>query len=598
MEIQRLVTRKTTSSYRMDMSNNVDAGRNSDQPTDVRVTDWRSILTLVVFFLTNIVVIFPFRIPLPNITVSTVHNALVKCRAIPRTSEPPRRRYLYVNYLSVPTIAVLLLLATKAIDATVLRHGIIGADGIQPINIMALFISLAYLSISLDATGLLRFLAFWVAKKGGASGPKLHFYLYLFFLTCAAVVGNDPVILSGTTFLAYLTRVLGITPPTAWIFTQFTAANMASALLISSNPTNLVLSGAFTLSFITYTSSVALPLLAAALTVYPFHSIVLFRSPGLIPTSIELPSNAVGGDRVGVDRPSTALIDKPGAVFGSILLLVTLGVLVGTSTIGVPVWQVAAPAAVMMLSHDVWRDWNHYRSDQVVAEGVRQSDRIPPTGIHLPIELGVLPLSTSRLDDGKPGQDIKPELTLSSLLLTCAHRVLGKVPGVCGICKKLPVALVPFAFLMFILVQGLASQGWVHVFAHWWGAWVNKTGVVGAAAGMTIGSGLLCNICGTNIGTTILLARVVQEWQSSMEAVPTGVQYASVYGLAIGSNYGAFTLTFSASLAGMLWRDILRQKGIHVRGWQFAGLNVGTFLVASVASGAVLIGQTLVVHGG
>lgn len=48
----------------------------------------------------------------------------------------------------------------------------------------------AYLSISLDATGLLRFLAFWVAKKGGASGRKLHFYLYLFFLTSAAVVGN------------------------------------------------------------------------------------------------------------------------------------------------------------------------------------------------------------------------------------------------------------------------------------------------------------------------------------------------------------------------------------------------------------------------
>ena len=101
-------------------------------------------------------------------------------------------------------------------------------------------------------------------------------------------------------------------------------------------------------------------------------------------------------------------------------------------------------------------------------------------------------------------------------------------------------------------------------------------------------------VCGTNIGTTILLARVVQEWRSSTSA---DIQYASVYGLAIGSNYGAFTLTFSASLAGMLWRDILRQKGIHVRGWQFAGLNVGTFLVSSVASGAVLIGQTLVVHG-
>lgn len=548
-------------------------------------------MTLVVFFLTNIVVIFPFRIPIPNFAVSAFRNALVKCRAIPSTSEPPRRQYLYVNYLSAPMIAVLLLLATRAINGTVLRHGILGTDGIQPINIMALFISLAYLSISLDATGLLRFFAFWVARKGGASGRKLHFYLYLFFLTSAAVVGNDPVILSGTTFLAYLTRVLGITSPVAWIFTQFTAANMASTLLISSNPTNLVLAGAFSLTFVTYTSSVVLPLLAAALVIYPFHSMVLFRAPGLIPTNIELSSSADEGDCVGVDRPSTALIDKTGAVFGSILLLLTLGALVGTSTIGVPVWQVAVPAAAMMLSYDMWRD---YRS---VEEG-RQSDRVTPTGVQHPIELGALTLSASRLDDdGTPEQDINVDVALSSHLLTYAQHVIGRFPGVYGVCKKLPVALVPFAFLMFILVQGLASQGWVHTFADWWGAWVNMTGVVGAAAGMTVGSGLLCNVCGTNIGTTILLARVVQEWETSMEAVSADVQYASVYGLAIGSNYGAFTLTFSASLAGMLWRDILRQKGIHVRGWQFAGVNAGTFLVASVASGAVLIGQTLVVHG-
>jgi len=369
---------------------------------------------------------------------------------------------------------------------------------------------------------------------------------------------------------------------------------MASALLISSNPTNLVLSGAFSLSFVTYTSSVALPLLAAALTVYPFHCLVLFRSPGLIPSSIELSSDTVEGDRVGVDRPSTALIDKTGAVFGSILLLVTLGALVGTSTISVPVWQIAVPAAAMMLSYDIWRD---YRSGQVVTKDVRQSDRVPPTGVQHPIELGTQALSASRLDDGNPEQDIKTNLALSSLLLAYAHHVIEKFPDVYGVCKKLPVALVPFAFLMFILVQGLASQGWVQTFANWWGSWVNMTGVVGAAAGMTIGSGLLCNVCGTNIGTTILLARVVQEWRSSMEAASADIQYASVYGLAIGSNYGAFTLTFSASLAGMLWRDILRQKGVQVRGRQFAGLNVGTFLVASMASGAVLVGQTLVVHG-
>ena len=107
-------------------------------------------------------------------------------------------------------MAVVLLLATGAINGVVLRHGILGANGIEPLSIMGLFISLvrdkssylacaprgsyrepqAYVAISLDATGLFRFLAFWVARKGGTSGPRLYFYLYLFFLVSATVVGN------------------------------------------------------------------------------------------------------------------------------------------------------------------------------------------------------------------------------------------------------------------------------------------------------------------------------------------------------------------------------------------------------------------------
>lgn len=47
-----------------------------------------------------------------------------------------------MNFLSGPMVSVLLLLAVKAINGAVLKHGIIGADGVEPINIMALFISL------------------------------------------------------------------------------------------------------------------------------------------------------------------------------------------------------------------------------------------------------------------------------------------------------------------------------------------------------------------------------------------------------------------------------------------------------------------------
>lgn len=147
-----------------------------------------------------------------------------------------------IGVSTAPLAAVLLLIAAQVIDGSILKRGILGSDGIKPIDIMALFISLAvsrrthqaeapfltfsqYISISLDATGLLRFLAFFLVSKM-RSGNKLYVGLYLLFFGFGAIVGNDPVILSGTAFLAYMTRVAGITPPTAWIFSQFSAANI------------------------------------------------------------------------------------------------------------------------------------------------------------------------------------------------------------------------------------------------------------------------------------------------------------------------------------------------------------------------------------
>lgn len=165
-----------------------------------------------------------------------------------------KRRVKLSTTLIAPPLGVILLLATRAIDGATLTRGILGADGIKPLDIMALFISLAvrakslspqnsdmnaviadavlhilkqYISISLDATGLMRFLAFLLLSKSN-SGRRLYIYLYLLFFLAGVVVGNDPVILSGTAFLAYMTRVAGIIPPTAWIFAQFSVANIGA----------------------------------------------------------------------------------------------------------------------------------------------------------------------------------------------------------------------------------------------------------------------------------------------------------------------------------------------------------------------------------
>ncbi|KAI1788320.1 hypothetical protein LXA43DRAFT_1159931 [Ganoderma leucocontextum] len=617
------------------------------------VGSWQAILTLVLFLLSNVAVISPLRVPIPPFIFDTVTHALPVLRIAP---EPDRHHHhpasrkrplIHLNFITVPLVSVLLLLATGVFDGQTLRDGILGTAGIQPLNIMALFISLAYISISLDATGLFRFLAFWVASKGGSSGRRLYTYLYVFFLVCGVVIGNDPVILSGTAFLAYFTRVAGITPPTAWIFSQFAAANMASVVLVSSNPTNLVLSGAFALSFLSYAAHVVLPFAAAALCVFPLL-LALFRSPSPLlfsslardvggPTERELIPKRIEIGLTAAEVRAT-LVDAQGAVFGSALLLATLAVLVGVSTVGVPVWEVTVPPAVVMLARDVWHDWSAARArakpkletEGPGAEGsghrdldeggdvARRREESPSAGDgDVDVEQHALHDLSSRTPALAPEppspvflsdalslkqRPSSPPLTLLALLSWPLSRLAAAFPTATHVLERLPLALVPFALLMFVLVQGLAAQGWVALFARAWAAWVRATGVLGAVGGMGVLACLLCNFCGTNIGATILLARVLQLWSSpspspSQPALDPRERDGALYALALGSNFGAFTLTFSASLAGLLWRQILRQKGIHVRGRQFLLLNLPISFVAMGVGCAVLVGQVYVEHG-
>lgn len=68
--------------------------------------------------------------------------------------------------------------------------------------------------------------------------------------------------------------------------------------------------------------------------------------------------------------------------------------------------------------------------------------------------------------------------------------------------------------------------------------------------------------------------------------------------MAIGVNFGAFSTAFSASLAGLLWRDILGRKHIHVSRSEFARVNLPIIAVAMVVGCTVLIGEVYIVRDG
>ena len=114
---------------------------------------------------------------------------------------------------------------------------------------------------------------------------------------------------------------------------------------------------------------------------------------------------------------------------------------------------------------------------------------------------------------------------------------------------------------------------------------------------------LLCNASGTNIGATILLTKIVRA--AALSYVPPssgpGVNIqaflrSAAIALAIASNIGAVSFTFSASLAGLLWRQILTQKKIYVQQKTFARWNLAPIVVMTAVGLAVVSAEMAVLY--
>ncbi|TVY87252.1 hypothetical protein LAWI1_G008042 [Lachnellula willkommii] len=710
-----------------------------------QIRHWRSIITLVVFVFTNIIVLFPFHIPvyIPRPFSNAVLDTLGALRIIsPRSQreqdfnddnngklKPFVRFYIPMNFVTTPLIADLFLLAILAIGRDEVHDGTVGANNISPLDIMVFFLSLAYIAISIDASGLIRYLAFKVLQKGGKVGHRLFFYLYAFFFVLGSFIGNDPIILSGTAFLAYMTRVSSnIIHPRAWIHTQFAVANIASAILVSSNPTNLVLAGAFKIKFIVYTANMIVPVVATGIVLFPFLLYIVFADESLIPFSIQMhelseeakakkpvnpniphargtaeeeeDKNNEEGKLLSLEEIMNPFLDKGGAAFGAVIMTATLVTVLALNAASQssgehPVFWVTLPAAFVMFCWDVGFGWyNRHETREIARKGRQEiedaqaervareeeeanraaleeehgdaaaeydltlttspepngdntttTDEITPAPTHKrngithmltpPLDTSASMLvfqedgrSTSAVDEKKdlsrielgtassdekrassrtspPPPPCFPQTpkrtTLVSFLASRYHWSQGTFPTVTAVVAHLPFALVPFAFSMFVLVQGLVTKGWVPVFAHGWDYWVNKTGTVGSIGGMGFLSVILCNFAGTNIGTTILLSRVIQAWQAIHHRnglpITDRAFWGTVYGMALGVNYGAFSTAFSASLAGLLWRDILARKHIRVRRLDFARVNLPIIAIAMAVGCAVLVGEIYVIRG-
>lgn len=91
-------------------------------------------------------------------------------------------------------------------------------------------------------------------------------------------------------------------------------------------------------------------------------------------------------------------------------------------------------------------------------------------------------------------------------------------------------------------------------------------------------------------GATSLMIGVIRHPAYS-EQVSQRTLSAAIYTLAVISNIGAVGFTLSASLAGLLWANILRSKGVIIRQRDFAAWNVVPLVCMTMAACAIVASE-------
>jgi arsenical pump membrane protein len=249
------------------------------------------------------------------------------------------RNSIKIDYGSAPIIGVLLLLLTSSVNGGSIINGIVGSETIKPYSILILFMSLAYICISLDLTGFFAYLALLTAKAAGNSGRKVFIYFFLLSSFLTVFTSNDIVILTMTPIIYYFARNTR-TDPVPFLIAQFFAANIWSVALYIGNPTNIIVAQAYNLSFLEYSTWMLLPAIFAGVSCFV---LLWWKFKKKVPEKVEA---------VKID-PKSALKDERGAYFGVVSLLACLLLLGLSSQSSVPLWLIPFFFAVVMAIRDV-----------------------------------------------------------------------------------------------------------------------------------------------------------------------------------------------------------------------------------------------------
>jgi arsenical pump membrane protein len=257
---------------------------------------------------------------------------------------PINKGGIVLNMVTVSLAVIFVLFVWGMIDKTTLLSGFFGNGSIVPWEIVVLFFSAAYVSISTDASGVFDWVAAQAIKVVDGSGWKLFVFIFVFSSVLTILTSNDIVILTLTPIVFYLSHYakVNVIP---LLFAQFYAANTASMFFLIGNPTNIIVANALDVNFWEYVQVMGLPTIV---TLFVLFALLIILFGPQITHRFELKRS------IHFFLPS-----KVNALVSSVLLVGMLVSLSVAHLLNLPLWFVALFFATVMLGKDLLRQFIH-----------------------------------------------------------------------------------------------------------------------------------------------------------------------------------------------------------------------------------------------
>lgn len=181
----------------------------------------------------------------------------------PEIKVKERRIKLDYSLSSLLVLGLLILSDVATVDT--IKHALMPKMGIVPWQILIVFFGSAYICSSLDASGLLKVIAYKFVTLSRNNGRRLFYNLVVLAGIMTVFTSNDIVTLTLTPIIVYISQYTGV-DPIPYLIPVFFTSNTWSMFFYIGNPTNVIVAQAFSLNFVQYAKRMFFPTIVAIVT--------------------------------------------------------------------------------------------------------------------------------------------------------------------------------------------------------------------------------------------------------------------------------------------------------------------------------------------